>query len=78
LITATITAKAQITLPKAVRDALGLKKGHQVVFLVEGERAYLHPVRKRGLKALQGIAAGLEPFPGREAERKAARSAAAS
>lgn len=76
MITATITTKGQITVPKAVRDALGLKEGHQVVFIIEGERAYLHPVRARGIKALRGIAGDLRPFPGREAEREAARGAA--
>ncbi len=76
VITATITTKGQITVPKAVRDALGLKEGHQVVFVVEGDRAYLHPVRPRGVEALRGIAGGLRPFPGREAERRAARDAA--
>ena len=35
-------SKGQITIPKPVRDALGLHEGDQVVFrLVEGERAIL-------------------------------------
>lgn len=55
---------------------LGLKEGYQVVFVIEGERAYLHPVRSRGVKGLRWIAGGLRPFPGREAEREAARRAA--
>jgi antitoxin PrlF len=78
VITATMTTKGQITVPKAVRDALGLEEGHQVVFVVEGERAYLYPVRPRGLQGLRGVAAGLRPFPGREVERTAARGAAAA
>lgn len=76
MITATVTTKGQITVPKAVRDALGLKEGHQVVFVVEGERAYLHAVRSHGVQALRGVAGGLRPFPGREAERESARKAA--
>ena len=36
---AKITSKGQVTLPKAVRDALGLKEGDEVVFRVEGKRA---------------------------------------
>ena len=76
MITAAMTTKGQITVPKAVRDALELKQGDQVVFVVDGERAYLHRVPAVGIEALRGRAAGLRPFPGREAERNAARDAA--
>ena len=31
--------KVQVTIPKAVRDALGVKAGDEVVFRVEGSRA---------------------------------------
>jgi AbrB family looped-hinge helix DNA binding protein len=37
--TAKITAKGQITVPKAVRDALGVREGDTLVFRVEGDRA---------------------------------------
>lgn len=38
---AKLTSKGQVTVPKAVRDALGLEEGDQVVFHVEGNRAVL-------------------------------------
>jgi AbrB family looped-hinge helix DNA binding protein len=38
---AKITSKGQLTVPKAVRDALGIKAGDEVVFRVEGNRAVL-------------------------------------
>lgn len=38
---AKVTSKGQVTVPKAVRDALGLKEGDEVVFRVEGNRAVL-------------------------------------
>lgn len=38
---AKVTSKGQITVPKAVRDALGIKEGDEVVFHVEGNRAVL-------------------------------------
>jgi antitoxin PrlF len=38
---ARVTSKGQVTVPKAVRDALGIMQGDQVVFRVEGNRAVL-------------------------------------
>ena len=41
-VAARVTSKGQITIPKSVREALGLREGDRVVFrLVEGERAIL-------------------------------------
>ena len=34
----TITSKGQVTIPKAVRDELGLRKGDKVNFVKEGRR----------------------------------------
>ena len=38
---AKLTSKGQVTVPKSVREALGLKEGDHVVFRVEGRRAVL-------------------------------------
>jgi AbrB family looped-hinge helix DNA binding protein len=38
-VAAKLTSKGQITVPKVVRDALGVEPGDQVVFRVEGRRA---------------------------------------
>ena len=40
-IAAKMSSKGQITVPKAVRDALGIEAGDAVVFRVEGNRAVL-------------------------------------
>jgi antitoxin PrlF len=40
-VAARLTSKGQVTLPKAVREALGLEEGDQVVFRVDGRRAFL-------------------------------------
>jgi len=36
-----MSSKGQVTVPKAVRDALGISEGDSVVFRVEGSRAVL-------------------------------------
>lgn len=41
---ARITSKGQITLPKSVREALGLKTGDRVLFRVHRDRAVLAKV----------------------------------
>lgn len=38
---AKLTSKGQVTVPKAVREALGLEEGDDVIFHVEGNRAVL-------------------------------------
>lgn len=40
-VAARVTSKGQVTVPKAVRDALGIEEGDAVVFRVEGKRAVL-------------------------------------
>src|SRR5437016_12428691 len=40
-VAARVTSKGQVTVPKVVRDALGIKEGDEVVFRVEGNRAVL-------------------------------------
>ena len=40
-VAAKVTSKGQVTVPKAVRDALGISEGDVIVFRVEGERATL-------------------------------------
>jgi antitoxin PrlF len=40
-VTARISSKGQLTVPKSVREALGLDEGDDVIFRVEGHRAVL-------------------------------------
>jgi antitoxin PrlF len=40
-VAARLTSKGQVTIPKAVREALGLGEGDHLVFRVEGRRAVL-------------------------------------
>jgi antitoxin PrlF len=40
-VAAKLSSKGQLTVPKSVRDALGLQEGDEVIFHVEGNRAVL-------------------------------------
>jgi antitoxin PrlF len=40
----TITAKGQTTVPKAIRQVLGVKEGDEIAFRVEGQRVTVVPV----------------------------------
>lgn len=40
-VAAKVTSKGQVTVPKAVREALGIQEGDELVFRVEGNRAVL-------------------------------------
>lgn len=51
-VAARVTSKGQVTVPKAVRDALGVKEGDEIVFRVEGNRAVL--ARTPGFLTLAG------------------------
>jgi AbrB family looped-hinge helix DNA binding protein len=70
-VTAQLSSKGQLTVPKAVRDALGLTEGDQVVFRVEGKRALL--ARTPGLLDLAGsvaVPAQKRGTPWREIRRR--------
>jgi antitoxin PrlF len=49
---AKLTSKGQVTVPKVVREALGLEEGDEVLFHVEGNRAVL--ARTPGFLTLAG------------------------
>jgi antitoxin PrlF len=40
-VAAKVTSKGQVTLPKTLREALGVESGDEVMFRVEGDRAIL-------------------------------------
>jgi antitoxin PrlF len=51
-VSARLSSKGQITVPRAVRDALALEEGDRVVFRVEGDHAIL--ARTADLLSLAG------------------------
>ena len=71
---ATVTAKGQVTIPKAIRQALGIQEKDKLLFLVEGDRLVLIPLRHRPLSELYGALPATRPYPGHQAVREEIRS----
>lgn len=67
---AKITFKGQVTIPKEVRNALGIEEGDSVIFMVEKDRAILKPLKKKSLRDFYGILPATHPFRGIESVRK--------
>ncbi|MEX2480582.1 MAG: AbrB/MazE/SpoVT family DNA-binding domain-containing protein [Gammaproteobacteria bacterium] len=74
--TSTVTSKGQITLPRDVRQALGLGAGDKVDFVAVAGGFKLVPLRK-DIRALKGKFAGRvkRPVTTREMEDAIARAA---
>jgi len=45
MLESTITRKGQVTIPKAIRDRLGVKEGEKVFFVMRGEEVVLKVVK---------------------------------
>ena len=53
--TATVTTKGQITIPKEVRDALGVSAGDRVEFVAQGKGVYRVVAATRDVSHLKGL-----------------------
>ena len=53
--TATLTSKGQITIPKEVRDALGLGTGDRIEFVAEEKGVYRVVPATRDVRDLKGL-----------------------
>ncbi|HXV00466.1 MAG TPA: type II toxin-antitoxin system PrlF family antitoxin [Caulobacteraceae bacterium] len=51
---ATVTSKGQTTIPKAVRDSLGLKAGDKVRFTLLSDGTVIMRAKKRSIRDLFG------------------------
>jgi AbrB family looped-hinge helix DNA binding protein len=51
---AKVTSKCQITIPKEIRDSLGISPSDYVIVVVDGDKAILRPVRKESIAGLRG------------------------
>lgn len=70
---ATVTSKGQITIPKAIREALRIKEKDRLLFFVEDDRLILIPLRHRPLSELFGALPATRPYPGDQAIREEIR-----
>lgn len=59
MISATLSSKFQIVIPKALREQLHLEAGQQFVFVAKGNVINLVP--KQDLKQLRGLMKGANP-----------------
>ncbi|MGI5835438.1 MAG: AbrB/MazE/SpoVT family DNA-binding domain-containing protein [Chloroflexota bacterium] len=64
---ATVTSKGQVTIPKEVREALGIKDRDRIAFIVEGKRAVIIPMKTTDLISLRGSLRATRPYPGEDA-----------
>lgn len=55
--TATVTSKGQVTIPKEVRDAMGVGTGDRIEFVASGKGAYTVIAASRDVRDLKGIVA---------------------
>lgn len=62
--TATLTSKGQITIPKPVRDALGIEAGDRLEFLVRPDAVVELFARTRDLIGLAGMRGSPTAGPG--------------
>ncbi|MDP4024805.1 AbrB/MazE/SpoVT family DNA-binding domain-containing protein [Methylobacterium sp. NEAU 140] len=62
-IEATITSKGQLTVPAALRKALGLKAGDKLVFTRDAEGRFVVDARTDALADLRGIVGSDAPGP---------------
>lgn len=65
----TVTSKGQVTIPKEIRETLGVIEGDKLIFLVEGDKVVL---RKVGSEKLTEILSRRKPWgeTGLEFQRK--------
>ena len=54
MLSAKVSAKGQVTLPRVVRQALDVKAGERVLFVVENETVLLRAMGPTGAAALAG------------------------
>ena len=68
---ATVTSKGQVTLPKPIRDRLGIEAGDKLVFDIDGDELRVRVLHHRSVDELFAALPGADRYAGEEAERDA-------
>ncbi len=55
MVKARLTSKGQITIPKVIRDRLGIQPGDDLLFDIRGNRVEVTPRRRQSVAALAGL-----------------------
>jgi antitoxin PrlF len=66
---ATLTAKGQVTVPKAVRDALGLRQGDQLSWVLEEGWVRVRPITPLDQAYLKSLESQLGEWSGDDDEQ---------
>jgi AbrB family looped-hinge helix DNA binding protein len=61
---ATVTSKGRVTIPKSVRDSLGIAVNDRLLFIIEENWASLIPIRRDSLADLYKALPATRPYPG--------------
>ena len=75
-VTARVTSKGQITVPKQVRERLGIQPGDELAFDFEDDRLEVRPIHRRRIAEFRGLFSIDEALPIAE-ERARSRQARA-
>ncbi len=66
---ATLTSKGQTTIPKDVRERVGLKPGDRMHFTALSNGTFIVRVKNRGVREMQGIVRSRRRLPMTELSR---------
>jgi len=67
---AKVTSKGQVTIPKPIREELGIEEQDRLLFTVEAGRLIGTPVSRQALSDLYASLPASRPFPGRKRIRE--------
>lgn len=70
---ATVTGKGQVTLPRRIRERLGIETGDKLLFDIEEGELRVTVLHGRGVSSLFESLPGVEAYAGEEAEQRAVR-----